>query len=197
MTKLKQRTEAYGKQLDSKVQQLEQDKLQEVERVRKQTQLEIEELEAKRKKRADHLKYFHAHIMKTLKLQGDQYSGQLQARLGDLASQKEDELARVKRDAEQHLKQLELDKQKRADHLKYFHEHIMKLLNNKLKSNADAFSKQLDAKVDSLNADKQSHIEELKREHDNAMHAADLKKQKRLAHLKYFHDHIIGGLKKY
>ena len=29
-------------------------------------------IEIKYKKKADHLKYFHAHIMKTLKLQGEQ-----------------------------------------------------------------------------------------------------------------------------
>lgn len=33
---------------------------------------ERQRIEEANKKKADHLKYFHAHIMKTLKLQGDQ-----------------------------------------------------------------------------------------------------------------------------
>ena len=95
------------------------------------------------------------------------------------------------------MRALDARKQKKSDHLKYFHEHIMKLLNSRLQANSKAYEAQLDNKVSQLNAEKQSVLDALKVEHDNAMKHAELDRQKRISHLRYFHDHLIMKLKKY
>lgn len=72
MNKLKKRTEEYGNQLHTKVAQLEEEKQREALKMQEQLSNNLHELDAKLRRKSDHLKYFHTHIMKTLKLKGDQ-----------------------------------------------------------------------------------------------------------------------------
>jgi len=114
-----------GAQLNTKVEALEAENKAEVERLKKQSESEKAQVAADLKKKSDHLKYFHEHIMKLLNLKAEQFSGQLASRLGDLEEQKNSTLLEVERKGKASIEKLELNKQKKADHLKYFHEHIL------------------------------------------------------------------------
>jgi len=92
----------------------------EVERKRLETDTsnKVKEVEALRQKKADHLKYFFAHIMKKLKMSGDEFKGQLESKLNNLSSERDQEVSRLKTERDEELERVEKQKQKKQDHLK-------------------------------------------------------------------------------
>jgi hypothetical protein len=71
-------------------------------------------------------------MIKKLKLRSDQFSGQLDTRLVLLQREQDKKIEDAKRQGRTELNNLERDKQKKIDHLKYFNEKVMqKLLHNK------------------------------------------------------------------
>jgi hypothetical protein len=100
--------------------------------------------------------------MKTLKLNSDQFAGQLESRIGDLDSEKTRLVEELKFSNKQAVEKLEKMQQRKADHVKYFHEHIMKRLQNLLKANFEQQQKHLDERVRSLESEKNDSIAHFK-----------------------------------
>ena len=56
MTRLQKSHEKYGSQLNDKISALEQEKLTEMEKLKQQASSQLNELEAQRQRKADHLR---------------------------------------------------------------------------------------------------------------------------------------------
>lgn len=70
------------------MQEIDSEKGAQLDELRRSNEERARKLEADKQKKSDHLKYFHAHIMKNLKLQGENYASQLDAKLIELEQQK-------------------------------------------------------------------------------------------------------------
>ena len=110
--------------MQTRLQQIEDEQAADMRRLR----ADAENWQKDQARRVDHLKYFHEHLLKRLHLDKAKYAGQLDARLNDMA-----------RESDAHARQLQLENErsaaktaKKMDHLKYFHEHILKKLKLKL-----------------------------------------------------------------
>jgi len=94
--------------------------------------------------------------MKNLKLNSEQFADQLENRIGELDYEKSklinDLLLKNKKDIEN----LEKMQQRKADHVKYFHEHIMKRLQMLLKSKVDKEEKEFKESIDELKNQRKS-----------------------------------------
>jgi len=129
--------------------------------------------------------------MKTLKLNSDQFAGQLECRICDLDREKTklvEELKITNKEAIENLAKLQ---QRKADHVKYFHDHIMLRIQKFSKANFEQQQKHLDARVRSLESEKNNSLDQLRLECESNMRQLQLEKAKRLAHIKYFADNIL------
>ena len=70
------------------MQEIDSEKGAQLDELRRANEERARKLEADKQKKVDHLKYFHAHIMKNLKLRGENYASQLDAKLIELEQQK-------------------------------------------------------------------------------------------------------------
>jgi len=122
--------------------------------------------------------------LKTLKLNSDKFTGQLESRIGELDTDQQLKIERLKRENLEAIQNLETAKQRKADHLKYFHEHIMKRLQNLLKLNSEENQKNLEERVHAIESEKNNSLEKLRLETENQVRQMQLEKQKRLSHLK-------------
>jgi len=75
-------------------------------------------IEAAAAKKRAHLKYFHDHIMKTLKLNSSKFGAQLESKLKEIEAEKSEQLQQADRQRKAEANLIEREKQRKVDHLR-------------------------------------------------------------------------------
>jgi len=132
-------------------------------------------------------------MLKKLKLNSDQFSGQLQSRLDALERERLAQTEKLTQEGQARVAQLHLASQKRADHIKYFNEHVLQKLKLGLDKAAD-IEQQLQARLQTMQTETDQKVMQLEQQRRQEVQRIDQDNTKRLQHIKYFHDHIVTKL---